>query len=105
VATRALQGAGYEAIEVADGKAALALLDGRPINMTVCHLGMPNMNGIKFVEAVKKLPRYKFMPVMMLTAAGEAEWKEESKKAGVKAWMTRPFNLNVLVKAVDKLCP
>jgi two-component system chemotaxis response regulator CheY len=105
VASRALQGAGYEVIEAADGKAALAILDGRSIEMTVCDLSMPNMNGIEFVEAVKNMPRYQFIPVMMLTAAGEVELKEEGKKAGVKAWMTKPFNLKVLVKAVDKLCP
>jgi two-component system chemotaxis response regulator CheY len=67
----ALTGVGYSVIEAADGNAGLALLDGRPINMIICDVNMPVMNGIDFVKAAKALSSYKFMPILMLTTESQ----------------------------------
>ena len=100
----ALTGAGYDVLEAGDGKAALALLDGRQVNMAVCDINMPVMNGIEFVKAAKQLPAYKFMPILMLTTESQEAKKEEGKAAGAKAWMVKPFSPTQLVSAVAKLC-
>jgi two-component system chemotaxis response regulator CheY len=104
VVRMALTGAGYNVIEAGDGQAALALLDGRQINMAVCDVNMPIMNGIEFVKAAKQLPAYKFMPILMLTTESQEEKKEQGKAAGAKAWMVKPFSPTQLVSAVAKLC-
>lgn len=101
----ALQGAGHDVIEAGDGKAALALLDGRTVDMAICDINMPVMNGIDFVKAVKERAAYKFMPVLMLTTESSDKHKEAGKAAGAKAWMTKPFAPSQLVTAVQKLCP
>ncbi|MDP3653476.1 MAG: response regulator [Rhodoferax sp.] len=100
----ALTGAGYNVIEAGDGQAALALLDGRQVHMAVCDVNMPIMNGIEFVKATKKLPSYKFMPILMLTTESQEARKEEGRAAGAKAWMVKPFSPSQLVSAVGKLC-
>ena len=104
VVKMALTGAGYNVLEAGDGKAALALLDGRQVNMAVCDVNMPIMNGIEFVKAAKALPAYKFMPILMLTTESQEEKKEQGKAAGAKAWMVKPFSPTQLVNAVSKLC-
>jgi two-component system chemotaxis response regulator CheY len=104
VVKMALTGAGYNVIEAGDGQAALALLDGRQVNMAVCDVNMPIMNGIEFVKAAKALPSYKFMPILMLTTESQEEKKEQGKAAGAKAWMVKPFSPTQLVNAVSKLC-
>ena len=104
VVKMALTGAGYDVLEAGDGKAALALLDGRQVNMAVCDINMPIMNGIEFVKAAKQLPTYKFMPILMLTTESQDSKKEEGKAAGAKAWMVKPFSPSQLVSAADKLC-
>jgi two-component system chemotaxis response regulator CheY len=104
VVKMALVGAGYNVIEAGDGQAALNLLDGRQVNMAVCDVNMPIMNGIEFVRAAKQLPAYKFMPILMLTTESQEEKKEQGKAAGAKAWMVKPFSPTQLVNAVSKLC-
>jgi two-component system, chemotaxis family, chemotaxis protein CheY len=104
VVKMALTGAGYNVIEAGDGQAALALLDGRQVNMAICDVNMPIMNGIEFVRAAKALPAYKFMPILMLTTESQEEKKEQGKAAGAKAWMVKPFSPTQLVNAVSKLC-
>ena len=104
VVAMALQGAGYDVLQAGDGVAALALLDGRKIGMAVCDVNMPNMNGIEFVIAAKKLPAYKFMPILMLTTETQESKKAEGKAAGAKAWMVKPFSPSSLLSAVSKFC-
>ena len=104
VVKMALTGAGYNVIEAGDGQAALALLDGRQVNMAICDVNMPIMNGIEFVRAAKALAAYKFMPILMLTTESQEEKKEQGKAAGAKAWMVKPFSPTQLVNAVSKLC-
>lgn len=105
VVRMALTGAGYNVLEAGDGEAALALLDGRQVDMAVCDVNMPKMNGIEFVKASKNLPKYKFMPILMLTTESQESKKQEGKAAGAKAWMVKPFSPSTLLNAVSKLCP
>jgi CheY-like chemotaxis protein len=61
------KGAGYDVIEACDGKDALTKLDGQKVHLIISDVNMPNMDGITFVKEVKKMPSYKFTPVIMLT--------------------------------------
>lgn len=98
-----LKGAGYDVIEGCDGRDALAKLDGRKIHLIISDVNMPNMDGITFVSEAKKLPAYKFTPVIMLTTeAGEAK-KQAGQAAGAKAWVVKPFQPAQMLNAVSKL--
>lgn len=99
----ALNGAGYEVVEAADGKEGLEKLDGRKFNLIVSDVNMPNMDGISFVKALKALPNYRFTPVIMLTTESDAARVQAGKEAGVKAWILKPFQPPVLLDAVAKL--
>ena len=99
----ALKGAGYDVIEAQDGKAALAKLDGRKINLIISDVNMPVMDGITFVTEAKKLASYKFTPVIMLTTESSDAKKAAGKAAGVKAWVVKPFQPPQMLDAVSKL--
>jgi len=99
----ALRGAGYEVIEACDGKDALSKMTGQKIHLIVSDVNMPNMDGITFVKALKKLPAYKFTPVCMLTTEAEKSKMEEGKAAGAKAWIIKPFQPPKLLDVVSKL--
>jgi two-component system chemotaxis response regulator CheY len=99
----ALKGAGYDVVEAMDGKDALSKLTGQKINLVVCDVNMPNMDGITFVKEIKQLPNYKFTPVIMLTTESQEAKKKEGQAAGAKAWVVKPFKPEVLLGAVQKL--
>jgi len=100
----ALQKAGYETVEAIDGKDAVGKLDGRKLNMIVCDVNMPNMDGLSFLRHLKTTASYKFTPVIMLTTESQEAKKAEGKAAGARAWITKPFQPSQLVEAVNKLC-
>lgn len=100
----ALQKAGYAVIEAVDGQDAVGKLTGAKINLIVCDVNMPNMDGLSFLRHVKTLPAYKFTPVIMLTTESQESKKAEGREAGAKAWITKPFQPSQLVDAVNRLC-
>ncbi|MBZ9558808.1 MULTISPECIES: response regulator [Modicisalibacter] len=99
----ALRGAGHSVIEAVDGRDALNKLDGGKLNLVVCDVNMPNLDGIGFVRELKQKPAYRFTPVLMLTTESEEAKKQEGKAAGAKAWLVKPFKPDVLLAAVAKL--
>jgi two-component system chemotaxis response regulator CheY len=99
----ALKGGGYEVIEGCDGKDALSKLTGQKVHLIISDVNMPNMDGITFVKEVKKLPAYKFTPVIMLTTESQEGKKQEGQAAGAKAWVVKPFKPEQMLGAVAKL--
>jgi two-component system, chemotaxis family, chemotaxis protein CheY len=103
VAGIALTGAGYTVIEAADGQDGLAKLNGQKIHLIISDINMPNMDGITFIKEVKKLPAYRFTPIIVLTTESQENKKQEGQAAGAKAWVVKPFQPAQMLAAVSKL--
>lgn len=99
----ALRGAGYDVIEAQNGQDALGKLDGKKIHLIISDVNMPVMDGITLVKEVKKMPAYKFTPIIMLTTEGADAKKKEGQAAGAKAWIVKPFQPDQMLKAVSTL--
>jgi two-component system chemotaxis response regulator CheY len=98
-----LEGEGFTVIDASDGVEALKKLNGVKIHLLITDVNMPNMDGITLVKEAKKLPAYKFTPMMMLTTEVSDDKKTQGRNAGAKAWLVKPFQPPVLLNAVSKL--
>lgn len=103
VVSIALKGAGYDVIEAFDGVDALSKLNGQKIHLIISDVNMPNMDGITFVQEAKKLPAYKFTPIIMLTTEAGEDKKAAGQAAGAKAWVVKPFKPEQMLNAAAKL--
>lgn len=103
VVSIALRGAGYDVIAGVDGRDAMQKLNGQRIHLIISDVNMPNMDGITFVSEAKKLPAYKFTPIIMLTTESQEDKKRQAQAAGAKAWVTKPFQPAQMLAAVAKL--
>jgi len=101
----ALADAGYEVIGAADGQEALGMLDGSKIDLMICDVHMPRMDGLTFVREVKQLADYRFVPVIMLTTESSEKSRLAGLTAGAKAWVVKPFRPDQILHAVSKLVP
>jgi two-component system, chemotaxis family, chemotaxis protein CheY len=99
----ALRGAGYAVIEGSDGQDALSKLKGQKVHLIISDVNMPNMDGITFVQEVKKMPAYRFTPIIMLTTESQEGKKLQGQAAGAKAWVVKPFLPAQMLAAVSKL--
>lgn len=100
-AKHALVAAGFAVVEAADGIQALAILEAEQVSLTVCDVNMPNMDGLSFLEELKR--KGISAPVLMLTTEAQPSLVRRAKAAGAKAWIIKPFNADVLVSAVKAL--
>ena len=67
---------GYNVIEAVDGVDALKKLeDAGSADMMLTDLNMPNMDGIELIKNVRAIPKFKFMPIVMLTTESQGEKK------------------------------
>jgi two-component system chemotaxis response regulator CheY len=98
-----LRKAGYDVMEAVDGKDGLAKVTGTKFDLIVTDLNMPLMDGIQMITAVRKLPGYSFIPILMLTTESQAEKKDAGKKAGATGWIVKPFNEEQLISVIQKL--
>ncbi len=103
VVSLTLKRAGYEVLEAVDGRDALDKLKGQKVNLILCDVNMPNMDGITFLKEVKQLATYKFTPIIMLTTESQEAKKQEGKAAGARAWIVKPFKPEQMLMAIEKL--
>ncbi len=99
----ALSGAGYQVLEARDGQDALNKLEGQKVHLVISDVNMPNMDGITFVQEMKKKPEHKFTPIIMLTTESEESRISKGQAAGAKAWVVKPFQPAQMLAAVQKL--
>jgi two-component system, chemotaxis family, chemotaxis protein CheY len=97
---------GFNVVEAPDGQKALEALNrlGR-VDLVVTDLNMPILNGIDFVQQMRKLPAFKFTPVLLLTTETRTEQKDKAKAAGATGWLTKPFDPGKLRAVVQKVLP
>jgi CheY-like chemotaxis protein/anti-sigma regulatory factor (Ser/Thr protein kinase) len=96
-----LESTGYLLNAVADGMAAWELLDGAPARFDLVLLDkqMPRLDGISLLKRLKADPRFKDLPVIMLTSDDRQEDIIEGLAAGAHYYLTKPSTEEVL-KAV-----
>lgn len=89
-----------EFIEAGDGLQAFKLMVDRQPDLVVCDLIMPVFDGLKFLALRATRPELANIPVIMLTAEGDANRKVEVFDQGASDYVTKPFNDRELLARV-----
>jgi two-component system response regulator AtoC len=84
-----LEKAGYTVSSAADGMEALSLTETKPLNVILCDLRMPRMDGLAFLKhaATKGLDA----PIIMMSAYGTIDTAVEAMKLGAADYISKPF--------------
>ena len=98
-----LKGAGHDVIEAVDGIDALAKAKNSRSDLVLADVNMPNMDGITLIRELRKLPEYKFIPMLMLTTESGTDRKAEGKSAGATGWLVKPFDPEKLLATINKV--
>lgn len=101
-----LRQGGFEVIEVGHGQEALEkLASTSSVDLIITDLNMPVMDGITFIQNVRKQPALMRKPILMLTTEGLASKKEQGKAAGATGWIVKPFDPEKLLTTIAKVLP
>lgn len=92
---------GYRVLAATNGREALGKLDEHRPDLIVSDIMMPEMDGYAFHSAVRERPDMFTIPFIFLTARGEKRDIRKGKASGVDDYITKPFDDEDLLVAVD----
>lgn len=82
-----------------DGVEVLAAMDPPP-DAIVTDINMPRLDGFGFIAAVRALPAYAAVPILVLTTEDARDLKAKARVAGATGWITKPFDPPRLITAI-----
>ncbi len=94
---------GFEVTTAPDGKATLERIPDEAPDLILLDIMMPEMNGYQVCRELKEDPDTSSIPVLMLTAKSQESDKFWGMEAGADAYVTKPFDMDELIKEVRAL--
>jgi two-component system phosphate regulon response regulator PhoB len=91
----------YHMLEAADGTTALALARQERPDVVVLDWMMPGLSGIEVATALRQDPATASIPIIMLTAKGQATDQARGRAAGVYTYLIKPFSPLELLETVQ----
>jgi two-component system chemotaxis response regulator CheY len=92
-----------EVFEADSGLQALRILDDHWVDLVLCDINMPNMNGVELVERMANDVLTAKIPVVMVTTERSEVRISQLKKLGVTAYLNKPFRPEALAQTVRDL--
>ncbi len=91
---------GFTTFSAGDAESGLKLLREHAIDLVVTDLKLPGMNGLEFLQTVKR--QSAALPVVVMTAFGSVETAVEAMKAGASDYVLKPFSLTEMRMVIRK---
>jgi len=88
-----LERAGCRVLQARDGREAIEQLrqGSSTVNLVVCDIEMPNMNGFEFLGQRRQDPQMSNIPVVMLTSRSNDKHRWLAMRLGATAYFTKPY--------------
>lgn len=94
IVERSLRQAGIElekVLEAGNGAEALGVLGENPVDLILCDINMPVMDGLEFVRQLASVESAKGVPVVMITTEGSESHVVQALSAGARGYIRKPF--------------
>ena len=96
-----LKAEAYEVSTARSGHEALMQLAESVPDLIISDIRMPGMDGYKLVRQLRGSPRTALVPIVFLTAKDETADRIEGFRAGIDAYLTKPFEPDELIAVVN----
>ena len=98
--------AGLSVEKAMSGGDALARLKSMPpLRLMIVDFHMPGMNGVELIREMRKLPAYRFLPILMLTTESAQGKRDEARQAGATGWLVKPVAPDKLLQVIQQVAP
>ncbi len=91
---------GLQTLSAGDAETGSKLLRENSVDLVLTDLKLPGMNGLEFLQAVKR--HNATLPVVVMTAFGSVETAVEAMKAGASDYVLKPFSLTEMRMVIHK---
>ena len=91
----------FKTFQAFDGEEALNIMDREHIDLIICDIMMPNMDGYELTRELRSV--HNTIPILMVTAKSQLEDMEKGFKAGTDDYMIKPINMKEMILRVNAL--
>ncbi|GAB4211744.1 MAG: response regulator [Rhodoferax sp.] len=98
-----LAGAGFEVVEAVDGVDALEKAEAQQFDLILTDQNMPRLDGLGLTRKLREHPRFKNVPILMLTTESSDLMKQAGRAAGATGWLVKPFDPQRLIEVIHKV--
>jgi two-component system, chemotaxis family, chemotaxis protein CheY len=94
IVERSLRQAGIDlkqVLEAGNGAEALTVLSQGPVDLILCDINMPVMDGLEFVKQLAGVENAKGVPVVMITTEGSEAHVVQALSCGARGYIRKPF--------------
>ncbi len=99
-----LKGIGFEVLEASNGREGLERLGGGQVpGLALVDWNMPEMNGLEFVQAVRRRPELDAMRIMMVTTESEMGRMADALTQGADEYVMKPFTKDVIIQKLEQM--
>jgi DNA-binding NarL/FixJ family response regulator len=81
---------GYELVLARGGADALRQLETDPVDLVICDVNMPEIDGLAVCRAIKAHPEWSFVPIILLTALDARDAIVDGLEAGADTYISKP---------------
>ena len=92
-------GQGWDITVAESGEKALELLHGKPVDLVLSDIKMPDMDGLQLAAELRR--EFPAMPVVLMTGYPSVESAVSALRTRVEDYVIKPFNINQLFKLID----
>ncbi|MEA4903334.1 MAG: two-component regulator propeller domain-containing protein, partial [Petrimonas sp.] len=93
----------YHVLQCKNGMEAINILDKENIDIVICDIMMPVMDGLEFCRTMKENIKYSHIPVILLTARTNLESKIEGINCGADEYIEKPYSTEYLLARIENL--
>ena len=97
-----LEASGFSCFTAFNGEDGLRMAKEIVPDLIILDVMMPKINGYKISRLLKYDAKYKNIPILMVTARSQAEDKLIGEETGADEYITKPFELDEVVKKVEQ---
>ena len=94
IVARSLQQAGLsiaQVLEAANGADALVVVRREKVDLILCDINMPVMDGLEFVKQLSGIENARGVPVVMITTEGSESHVVQALSLGARGYIRKPF--------------
>ena len=98
-----LKNAGFNVVEAVDGQDAWEKSSSRDFDLVLTDQNMPRMDGISLTKKLRDSPKFKTIPILILTTESSDQMKQAGRGAGATGWLVKPFDPAKLIEVIKKV--
>lgn len=93
---------GVSVVETASGFEALKMLPREQFHLIITDINMPDINGLELINFVKKNPRYRDVPLIIISTESSEQDRQRGLALGAAEYIAKPFSPDALLAVVRR---